>query len=269
MLKALNFLNTIAMLIILIIMSPMIAAATDSDEELAKKTLNPVADLISLPLQFNQDYGIGPADAKRSWLNVQPVIPFTLNKEWNLITRTIIPLIDAESPVAGGDNKSGMGDITQSFYLSPKGPVGGWIMGFGPALLYPSATDEALGGEKWGAGPTGVLLQQQSGFTYGLLFNHIWSYAGDDDHSYVSSTFLQPFFSYTTKTYTSIGLNTESTYDWNNTGWTVPINFYVSQLLKIKGQPISLQLGYRYYAVSPDNGPDWGLRFVITFLFPK
>lgn len=113
------------------------------------------------------------------------------------------------------------------------------------------------------------MLRQESGFTYGLLFNHIWSYAGDDDRSYISSTFLQPFFSYTTKTYTTFGVNTESTYDWNSTRWTVPVNFTVSQLLKIKGQPISLQLGYRYYADSPDNGPEWGLRAGLTFLFPK
>ena len=244
--------------------------AADQEAELAKKLQNPVASLISVPLQFNWDTGIGPEDASRYTLNVQPVIPFSIGKEWNLITRTIVPFIYAESPVAGGDHKSGLGDIVQSFFLSPKAPTsGGWIWGAGPVLLYPSATENALGSEKWGAGPTAVMLKQDSGWTYGLLANHIWSFAGRDSRADVSATFLQPFVSYTTKTYTTFGLNTESTYDWKNSQWTVPINLTVSQLLKLGNQPISLQLGGRYYAEKPDGGPDWGLRFNVTFLFPK
>jgi hypothetical protein len=244
--------------------------AADQAAELAKKLQNPVASLISVPLQNNWDFGIGSKNAMRYTLNVQPVIPFSIGKEWNLITRTILPFIYAESPVAGGDDKSGLGDIVQSFFLSPKAPTsGGWIWGAGPVLLYPSATENALGSEKWGAGPTAVMLKQDSGWTYGLLANHIWSFAGKDSRADVSATFLQPFVSYTTKTYTTFGLNTESTYDWKNSQWTVPINLTVSQLLKLGNQPISLQLGWRYYAEKPDGGPDWGLRFVVTFLFPK
>ena len=142
-------------------------------------------------------------------------------------------------------------------------------MGFGPVFLYPSASIEALGSEKWGAGPTGVALKQDHGFTYGMLFNHIWSFAGNDQRANVNATFLQPFVSYTTKTYTSFGMNTESTYDWENSQWTVPINVTLTQMLKVLGQPLSLQLGYRLYVDAPDNGPDWGLRFTLTFLFPK
>jgi hypothetical protein len=248
---------------------PLPVMGAESDDELAKAALNPIAALISVPLQNNWDFGIGPADARRYTLNVQPVIPFTLNSELNLITRTIIPYIHAESPVMNGDDKSGLGDIVQSFFFSPKKPVGGWIVGAGPVFLYPSASDDALGSKKWGAGPTAVLLKQDSGFTYGLLFNHLWSFAGDDERANVSATFLQPFFSYTTKKFTTFGLNTESTYDWQNSQWTVPINATVTQMLKIGGQPLTLQLGYRYYAEKPQDGPDWGLRFTVTFLFPK
>ena len=114
-----------------------------------------------------------------------------------------------------------------------------------------------------------VLLKQQSGWTSGLLANHIWSVAGDNDRADVSSTFLQPFVSYTTKTFTTIGLNTESTYDWEDSQWTVPLNLFVSQLLKLGKLPIQFQLGGRYYAEKPDGGPDWGLRFTVTLLFPK
>jgi len=244
------------------------ALASESDEELAKKTLNPVAALISVPLQSNWDFGIGPADATKYTLNIQPVIPISMNKEWNLILRTIVPVIYQESPVPGGDSKSGLGDTTQSFFFSPVQTVDGWILGVGPVFLYPTGA-EAFSTKKWGAGPTAVALKQQSGWTVGMLANHIWSFAGPSDRQDVNATFLQPFLSFTTKTYTTLGVNTESTYDWVNSQWTVPINLTITQLLKIHGQPLSLQAGYRYYADAPTGGPDWGLRFTFTLLFPK
>jgi hypothetical protein len=244
-------------------------AQGDSSAELAKKLQNPVASLISVPLQSNWDFGVGHADAMRYTLNVQPVIPISLGKSWNLITRTIVPFIHAEPPVAGGDGAGGIGDIVQSFFLSPAEPLGGWILGGGPVLLYPSASDDALGGEKWGAGPTVVALRQDSGWTYGLLANHLWSFAGNDERADISTTFIQPFVSYTTRTFTTFGLNTESTYDWEGRQWTVPVHVSVTQLVKLWGQPLSLQLGVRYYAERPQGGPDWGLRFAVTFLFPR
>ena len=245
-------------------------AETDEEAELAKKLQNPVANLISVPLQNNWDFGIGAENAMRYALNVQPVIPFVISEDWNLITRTITPIINQESPVPGGDNTFGLGDIVQSFFLSPQAPTSrGWIRGAGPVFLYPSATDGALGAEKWGAGPTAVILKQQSGWTYGMLANQLWSFAGASSRAAVNATFLQPFVSYTTKTYTTFGLNTESTYDWTNRQWTVPINVTVSQLLKIGGQPIQFQVGGRYYADRPTGGPDWGIRFGVTLLFPK
>ena len=237
--------------------------------ELAKQLQNPIASLISMPIQNNWDFGIGPANAMRYTANIQPVIPFSISTDWNVITRTILPVIYAESPVAGGPDKEGLGDILQSFFFSPKQPVDGWIMGAGPVFLYPSATDDALGGEKWGAGPTAVVLQQKKGWTYGALANHVWSFAGNDDRAYVSGTFLQPFVSYTTKTVTTFGVNTESSYDWNNSQWTIPINFTISQLVKFGKQPVQFQFGPRIYVERPAGGPDWGLRLMVTFLFPK
>ena len=245
------------------------AADGNSPAELAKKLQNPVANLISVPLQNNWDFRIGPADAMRYAVNVQPVIPFSLNADWNLITRTILPIVHAESPIPGGSAAGGMGDIVQSFFLSPKEPVGGWIMGGGPVFLYPTASDDALEGEKWGAGPTAVVLKQDSGWTYGVLANHLWSFAGNQDRPDVSATFMQPFLNYTTTTYTTFGVNTESTYDWERDQWTVPLNASVSQLLKLGGQPIQFTVGGRYYAERPIRGPDWGLRFTVQFLFPK
>jgi hypothetical protein len=239
------------------------------EAELAKKLQNPVAALISVPIQNNWDFGIGPANAMKYTANIQPVVPISISEDWNLIVRTILPVIYAESPVKGGANHAGLGDTTQSFFFSPKNPVGGWILGAGPVGYYPTATESELGGGKWGAGPTIVALQQQHGFTYGILANQIWSFAGQQDRQNINSTFIQPFVSYTTKTYTTFSINTESTYNWQANQATVPMNFAVQQLIKIGKQPIAFQFGYRYYVNKPDGGPDWGLRFAITFLFPK
>ena len=253
------------------------AAATqrDSEADLAKKLSNPVAALISVPIQNNWDFGIGPANAMKYTVNIQPVIPIGISDDWNLIIRTIMPVIYQEAlvnnpaaPASLRESHAGLGDITQSFFFSPKEPVGGWILGAGPVLYYPTASQSELGAGKYGAGPTIVALQQKDGFTYGVLANHIWSFAGWGPQN-VNSTYLQPFLSYTTKTYTTPSINTESTYDWQSGQWTVPINVGIQQLVKIGKMPIAFQIGYRYYAQRPAYGPDWGLRFAVTFLFPK
>ncbi len=249
------------------------ASADDDASELAKQLQNPIANLISVPIRLDWDTDIGPEDADRYTYLVQPVIPITLNEKWNVISRTIVPVyIDAESPVAGGKDITGNGDIVQSFFFSPKAPTaGGWVWGAGPVFALPVASEDELGTDKYSLGPTAVVLKQESGWTYGALANHLWTIAndGDDNRTNVSATFLQPFFSFTTKKSTTYGLNTESTYDWKADEWTVPINATISQLTKIGKQPIQLQLGYRNYVDTPSGGPNWGLRFQLTFLFPK
>lgn len=163
-----------------------------------------------------------------------------------------------------------MGDTTASFFLSPKKPgPGGLIWGIGPALLLPTATDDLLGTEKWGAGPTVLALKQEHGWTYGVLASHLWSFAGEGGRADVSLTSLQPFINYTTTKHTTFALNTESTYDWESEEWTVPVNLAVSQLVKIGKLPVNFQLGGRYYADKPTGGPDWGLRFTVTFVIPE
>lgn len=248
--------------------APAEHAAADTD--LAQQLANPVANLISVPFQFNYDEGFGPADAGRWTLNIQPVIPFSITENWNLITRTIVPVIYQEAPADFLDDEFGLGDTVQSFFFSPKEPVGGWILGFGPAFLWPTGTEPTLRSEQLGVGPTAVALRQHSGWTYGVLVNHIWGVTEpDDEHQEVNATFLQPFVSYTFHTATTVALNTETTYDWTAEEWTVPLNLIVSQLVKIGGQPVQFGVGGRYYADVPDDGPEWGVRFVVTFLFPK
>lgn len=244
--------------------------AADDAAELAKKLSNPVAALISVPFQNNFEFGGGPnGDGFRYQLSFQPVVPISLNTNWNLISRTILPFISQHDMVGTG-GESGLGDTTQSLFFSPKEPtVSGWTWGAGPAFLLPTATDDLLGTEKFGLGPTAVLLRQERGWTYGALANHIWSVAGDGGREDVSATFLQPSVAYTTKTHTTFTLNTESSYDWEHKQWTVPINLMTAQLLKIGTTPVQLQLGGKYYAEGPGGAPEWGIRFAVILLFPK
>lgn len=249
------------------LMAPAVAVAQDNDADLAAQAANPIANLISLPLQFNWDCCFGPKDGDRFYLNVQPVVPITLNDDWNLIVRTILPLQSLQSPMAGVPTMSGLGDTTQSFFFSPKA-TGGFTWGVGPVFLWPTGSN-GWSSRQWGAGPTGVALYQSHGWTVGVLANHVWGYAGANGVPEVNATYLQPFVGYTFPDSTGIFLNTETTYDWTNETWNVPINLMVSHIYTVFRQKVQFQVGARYWAETPTGDPDWGGRFSMTFLFPK
>jgi len=250
----------------------MPAAHAQDASELAHKLANPIAALISVPFQLNFDNDIGPLDqGSRLTMNVQPVAPFDLNDEWNLISRTILPVVSQEDIFPGSGDQFGLGDAVQSLFFSPKAPTSsGWIWGVGPVFLLPTATDDLLGADKWGAGPTAVVLKQSGPWTYGALANHIWSFAGDSDRSDISNTFLQPFLTYTTPSAWGFALQTEATYDWKAEQWNVPLGLFVSKVTRLGKQMISISAGPRYYLESAPSGPEgWGFRANLTFLFPR
>ena len=239
-------------------------------EDLARKLTNPVADLYSFPVQFNYDQDLGVGDTGDRWLvNVQPVLPFDINDDWLLISRTILPVI-SQSDVYPGKSESGIGDTVQSFFASPKDGSDGLVIGVGGVFLLPTATDPLLGAKKWGAGPTGLILKMDGPWTYGALANHIWSFAGESDRSRVDATFMQPFMAYTTPTAYTFALNSESTYDWTARKWQIPFNLIVSRVVMMGKLPVSVGVGVRYWAQTPDAGPGgYGLRFVITPMLPR
>jgi hypothetical protein len=257
---------------ILILILASSAARAQNADELAKQLSNPIASLTSVPLQLNYDDRLGPGgDGDRTTLNIQPVIPVSLSEKWNLISRTILPITYQENIAAGSGSQFGTGDVLQSLFFSPRALTeSGWTWGAGPALLLSTASNDFLGTGKWAAGPTAVALKQtEGGWTYGALVNHLWSYAGDSDRDDVSSTFLQPFLVKGIGNGRTIVLNTEATYDWKAAVWTVPINLGYSKVTRLGSQLVSYQGGVRYFATAPDGGPEWGLRFTFTLLYPK
>jgi len=247
-------------------------APAQGDADLAQQLSNPLADLISLPIQSNFDFNFGPLDEGfKLQTNIQPVIPFDLSEDWNLITRTIVPVIYQEDLFPGAGSQFGLGDVSLSLWASPKAPTeGGVTWGVGPVFLLPTATDALLGGEKWGAGPTAIVLKVQGPWTYGMLANHIWSFAGDGNRSDINSTFMQPFVAYTTADAWTYSLQSESSYNWTADQWSIPVNVAASKLVKFGELPVSLQAGVGYWAESTPSGPE-GLRFRLaaTLVLPK
>ena len=244
-------------------------AANEAD--LAKQLANPVAALISVPVQFNFDREIGPArEGTRMTANIQPVVPFSLNEDWNIISRTILPVVHQSDIFPGAGSQTGLGDMLQSLFFSPKAPgPGGVIWGVGPAVLIPTGTNSLLTADRWAAGPTAVALRQTGHWSYGILANHLWSMGGGSGRD-INQTILQPFVSYLAGGGWTFGMNLEASRDWEREQWSVPINFSASKLLKVGNQMLSVGAGVGYWMESPEAGPHgWRFRAVVTWLFPK
>jgi hypothetical protein len=250
--------------------SPPAKPAEAGSDELAKKLSNPISDLVSVPFQFNWEQGVGPNDDTRFILNVQPVMPFTLTEDVNLIARVIVPLVSQPALVESGAPTFGVSDVLTSFFISPSKP-GALIWGVGPVISFPSTSEPTLGTGKWSLGPTIVVLRQSGPWTVGALWNQVWSVGGDPDRKDVSQMFLQPFVAYQTKSLWTITLQSESTANWEaeSKKWTVPVNLVFSKLSSFGPFPASYQFGGGLFAAHPDTGPTWKLRGAITILLPR
>lgn len=249
------------------------AAAGGDAENVAKQLANPIANLVSIPLQLNWEQGVGPNDDLRTVMNFQPVVPFSLNEDWNLIGRMILPYVSQPSLGPGAPSTSGVGDMLFSLFLSPvKSDIAIW--GVGPVIALPMNTDPSLGSGKWSAGPTGVVLKQSGQWTYGALVNHLWSFAntGDIERNDVNQSYMQPFVAYTTKSAVTFNVSSESTANWeapSGEKWTVPINFNVSKVTKLGPFPFSLGGGFGVFVEKPEGAPEWKVRFTATLILPR
>ena len=254
--------------------APAFASAPGPAEEdaaaLAKKLSNPIADLVSVPFQFNWAQGVGPDEQTRLILNVQPVMPFTLSQDWNLIARVIVPIVGQPPLSIGGQAASGISDVLASFFFSPT-RLHKFILGVGPVVSLPSTSEPTLGSGKWSAGPTIVVLKQTGPWTIGALWNQVWSFSGSDSRQDVSQMFLQPFLAYQANKTITLSVNSESSANWkaDSDKWTVPINVLVAKLSSFGMFPASYQVGVGAYVAGPENGPDWQLRSSVTILLPR
>ncbi len=248
------------------------AGEEDAASKLAKETQNPVADLISVPFQNNFNFGAGAEDEMVWVLNVQPVIPISLNEDWKLITRTIMPIINQPSLLPGVDDAFGLGDINPTVFLSPAKPRK-LIWGVGPTMTLPTASTSLLGSGKWSAGPAAVGLYMDGPWVVGALVNQQWSFAGWGD-GHVNQLLIQPFVNYNLRHgwyVSSAPIVTANFSAGSSDHWTVPVGGGGGKVWRVGkvGLPVNTQLQAFYNADTPEFGPDWQLRFQVQFLFPR
>lgn len=251
------------------------AHAEMSAEELAKLAQNPVGNLVSLPFQNDTNFNTGPRSGTQNILNIQPVVPIELNPDWNLITRTIMPLIWQPEFLPGQGRTFGLGDIQFSAFLSPSRPgPGGLIWGAGAILQLPTNTDEMLGNKNFGLGPSAVVLKLEKGnpWVYGVLVNNVWSLSSDKQGGRYNNFLMQPFLNYNFPGGLYLTSSPIVTANWeadSNQRWTVPLGGGIGKIFHLGKLPVNTQLGAYYNVVHPDDGANWQLRAQVQFLFPK
>jgi hypothetical protein len=248
------------------------ARADTGASDQAKQAQNPIADLISVPFQNNTNLNAGPERGTLNVLNVQPVIPLSLNSDWNLITRTILPVISSPPASLLGSRTSGLGDLVFSAFFSPAASQG-WIWGVGPAIQAPTHSSAALGNNNWGLGPTFVVLHLERGspWVYGVLLNNIWSISTSGSHAY-NNGLMQPFVNYNMGRGTYLVSSPIVTVNWTAAGsqqWTVPVGGGIGKIVHLGRLPVNMQLSGYYNIARPTEGPNWQIRSQVQFLFPK
>jgi len=246
-------------------------AAESAEASLEKAVQNPVASLISVPLQNNTSFDLGSYNRAQDVLNIQPVIPINISKDWMVILRSIQPLVWQPYPSLNSGGEYGLGDNITTFFLSPRKP-GKVIWGFGPAFAFPTATSTILGQGKFSLGPSAVALAQPGHWTLGALVNNVWSVAGPRERPNVNQMTLQYFITYQLKKGWYITSQPILTANWraaSGSVWTVPFGAGVGRVMKFGFQPVNITAQFYGNAWYPAGGSPWSMRLQIAFLFPK
>jgi len=249
------------------------AHAEMSATELAKLAQNPVGNLISVPFQNNTNLNFGPEKGTQNVLNIQPVIPIEVDKDWNIITRTIVPVISMPSLYPRDDRTNGIGDTVFTAFLSPANP-GHLIWGAGPVVQLPTNSNAELGNKNWGLGPSFVVLhlEHDDPWVYGVLVNNIWSLSSDERGGAYNNGLIQPFVNYNFKEGVYLVSAPIATVDWkadSGQQWTVPLGGGIGKIFHLGKLPVNTQLSAYYNVATPDDGADWQIRAQVQLMFPK
>jgi hypothetical protein len=253
---------------------PSPAQQANDAAALAQAAQNPIASMISVPFQNNTNFDVGPLDKTQNILNIQPVYPLSLNADWNVITRTILPVIYQPAFSQNQSSEFGLGDIQFSAFFSPKKAAGGWVWGVGAVAQLDTASDDRLGQGAWGLGPTAVALKLTKTWVYGALINNVWSVSEDSGRSSVNQLLIQPFINYNfaDKPGRYLTFAPVITADWEASSgqqWTVPLGLGIGQITRFGKQPVNMQASAYYNVERPDSAGTWQLRLQLQLLFPK
>ena len=269
-----RFARVLALAGMLSLISASQAAEVSDKEALAKAAQNPIASLISLPFQNNTNFGIGPDDKTENVLNIQPVWPFSIGENWNLITRTIVPVISQPGSLPGESRENGLGDVSFTGFFSPK-KSGAWTWGVGPVIEAPTATDDRLGFDHWRAGISFVGLSMPGNWVFGALVANKWSVGSHSGEPDINAMLIQPFINYNIPNgsgvyFTSAPIITAN-WEAEDSGdrWTIPLGGGLGKVFKVGRRPLNTQVQAFYNVVKPDQAADWQLRLQLQLLFPK
>jgi len=259
--------KTLTALVLFALSQAILAADSASVDELAKAVQNPIANLISVPFQNNTSYEFGPQEKTQNVLNIQPVVPMSLNDDWNLITRTILPVVSQPELVPGQDRENGLGNTLFTGFFSPAAP-GKWIWGVGPAIQLPTATDDQIAADEWAAGPSAVLLTMRGPWVMGMLASNIWDIDADEAINFFT---LQYFINYNFSGGWYLTSSPVMTANWEaDDEWTIPVGGGFGRVFHIGKQPVNMQFQTFYNIEKPDDiGPDWSTRIQMQLMFPK
>jgi hypothetical protein len=262
----------VPLLLVFLAAAPRAAVAqvpTTDPAALARATQNPVAALTTLPLQFNFNNGGDLDDGTLFNLNFQPVIPFGLTREVNVIARTIVPVVSAPGPA--GARYSGIGDIQEQIFFTPARP-GALVVGVGPMFSLPTATTEAAETGTFAAGAGGVVVKTVGPFVLGGLLTQLWPATDAGGAPRTNLLTIQPFVNYNFGSGWAVSTAPLMTANWDadaGNEWTVPLGLGVTKTTVFNGRPMNLGFQYYYNVERPDGAPAQQFRFSIALIYPQ
>jgi hypothetical protein len=247
---------------------PQGSGAGPSEAELAKASQNPVADLVSLPLQYNYYTAGGLGQNSQMVLNVQPVLPLSMGKRWLLVSRTIVPFVSI--PITNDFRTGGTADIQEQAYFTAAKP-GKVTWALGPVFSFPTATNRIARTGQWGLGPTAVVLVMPGPWVIGALVNNVWRIGGDAQGHVLNTFTTQPFINFNLPFAWSITTAPIITADWSageGQKWTVPIGIGVGKITHIGTQAMNFGMQYYHNLNHPSVAGAEQMRFQATLLWP-